>query len=155
MDRTTASTIATSLIHSKIDYCNSQSSCYSNPSSSASSQLCCPLRHPNSKISSYHSCSEITSLAFNKSENSIKSSQSHSQISKNWSPTLSPVSSLVYTSPFYSVFVESSLITLNRPSVTSALKISIRSFYHFAPVLWNSLPSHSTSSPTSGSGWHP
>ena len=53
----------------------------------------------------------------------------------------------------------SSLITLNRPSVTSGLKISNRSFYHFAPVLWNSLPSHlrhtahhSTSSPTSDSG---
>jgi hypothetical protein len=36
----------------------------------------------------------------------------------------------------------SSLNTLNRPSVTSGLKISNRSFYHFAPVLWNSLPSH-------------
>ena len=53
----------------------------------------------------------------------------------------------------------SSLITLNRTSVTSGLQISNRIFYHFAPVLWNSLPSHLrytahhfTSSPTSDSG---
>jgi hypothetical protein len=44
-------------------------------------------------------------------------------------------------------------VALNRPSVTSRLKIPNRSFYHFGPVLWNSLPSshaaqHSTSSPT-------
>jgi len=36
----------------------------------------------------------------------------------------------------------SSLITLNRPSFTSRLKIANRSFYHSAPVLWNNLPSH-------------
>jgi hypothetical protein len=111
--------------------------CYSNQSSSASSQLC----FPNSKISSYHSYSEISSLASNKSENSIQSSLSHSYISKNWSPILSPISSLIHTSSFYSAR-SSSLITLNRPSVTSGHEISNRSFYHFALVLWNSLPSH-------------
>ena len=38
---------------------------------------------------SHHSHSEkyeVTSLAYNKSENSIQSSLSHSQISSNWSP---------------------------------------------------------------------
>jgi hypothetical protein len=47
----------------------------------------------------------------------------------------------------------SSLVTLNRPSNNSRLKITNRSFYHTAPALWNSLPpdlrhfsSHSTSS---------
>ena len=53
----------------------------------------------------------------------------------------------------------SSLITLNRPAVTSGLKMSNRSFFHSALVLWNSLPSHlrhsahhsTSSSPTSGS----
>jgi len=34
------------------------------------------------------------------------------------------------------------LITLSRPSLTSRLKIANRSFYHYAPVLWNNLPSH-------------
>ena len=36
----------------------------------------------------------------------------------------------------------SSLITLNRPSVTSGLKISNKSLFHSAPVLWNTLPAH-------------
>jgi len=36
----------------------------------------------------------------------------------------------------------SSLITLSRPSLTSRLKISNRSFYRSTPVLWNNLPSH-------------
>jgi len=35
----------------------------------------------------------------------------------------------------------SSPITLSRPSLTSCLKIANRSYYHSAPVLWNSLPS--------------
>jgi len=35
-----------------------------------------------------------------------------------------------------------SLITLSRLSLTSRLKISNRSYYHSAPVLWNNLPSH-------------
>ena len=71
---------------------------------------------------------------------------------------LSYLRSLLSSTPRRST-CSSSLITLNRPSVTSGLKISNRSFYHFAPVLWNSLPSHlphtahhSTSSPTSDSG---
>ena len=34
----------------------------------------------------------------------------------------------------------SSLITLNRPSNCSRLKITDRSFYHSAPALWNTLP---------------
>ena len=33
----------------------------------------------------------------------------------------------------------SSLVTLNRPSNNSRLKITNRSFYHTAPALWNSL----------------
>ena len=52
----------------------------------------------------------------------------------------------------------SSLITLNRPSVPSGQKMSNRSFFHSAPVLCNSLPSHlrhsahhsTSSSPTYG-----
>jgi len=36
----------------------------------------------------------------------------------------------------------SSLITLSRPSPTSRLKIANSSFYNYAPVVWNNLPSH-------------
>jgi len=46
----------------------------------------------------------------------------------------------------------SSPFTLNRPSLTSRLKIANRSHYHSAPVLWNNLPNdhvahHVTPSP--------
>jgi len=34
----------------------------------------------------------------------------------------------------------SDIITLQRPSVRSRLKVTDRSFIHHAPVLWNSLP---------------
>jgi len=44
--------------------------------------------------------------------------------------------------PFTSLYSSSSAITLSRPSLTSRLKIANRYVYHFAPVLWNNLPSH-------------
>jgi len=49
-DQTTACTIATSLIHSKIDYCNcsTQSTCDTNESSSTCPELCCSCCHQNS-----------------------------------------------------------------------------------------------------------
>ena len=34
----------------------------------------------------------------------------------------------------------SDTVTLQRPSVRSRLKLTDRSFTHYAPVLWNSLP---------------
>ena len=36
--------------------------------------------------------------------------------------------------------LSSDIITLQRPSVRSRLKVTDRSFTHHAPVLWNSLP---------------
>ena len=39
--------------------------------------------HSNSKISSYHSYSQTSLLAYNKSENSLQGSLSHSQVSQN------------------------------------------------------------------------
>jgi len=49
IDQTTACTIATSLIHSKIDYCNSLlSTCNTNESSSTYTELCCSCCHQNS-----------------------------------------------------------------------------------------------------------
>ena len=60
--------------------------------SSTCSQFYCPCHHPNSKISLYHSYSEISSYAHNKSDNSIQGSMSNSQnFSKNWSSCLSPL----------------------------------------------------------------
>jgi hypothetical protein len=88
-----------------------------------------------------------------KSENLIRSSLSHLQISKKTGHP-SYIRSLLSSPPHRSTR-SSDLITLNR---TSCLKLSNRSFYQSAPVLWNCLPSHlrhaaqnSTSSPTSDS----
>jgi len=44
--------------------------------------------------------------------------------------------------PLHRCTLSSSLITLSRPSLTSRLKIAIRSYFRAAPVLWNNLPSH-------------
>jgi len=56
--------------------------------------------------------------------------------------------------PSHRSTLSSSPITLSSPSLTSRLQIANRSFYHSAPVLWNSLPSdlshvayHDVSSP--------
>src|SRR5664279_3736718 len=52
----------------------------------------------------------------------------------------------------------SSVVILRRPTVTSHLKITNRSFFHHAPILWNNLPvemrhtsssTHSNNMPTS------
>ena len=63
------STIATSIVHSKLDYCNSlyynlpQSQMKKTPEHPELSCSCC---HQNAKIFSHHSCSEISTLAENK-----------------------------------------------------------------------------------------
>jgi len=41
---------------------------------------------------------------------------------------------------YNSTTCSSDIITLQRPSVRSRLKVTDRSFTHYAPVLWNSLP---------------
>ena len=69
LDFKTASTIATSIVHSKLYYCNSlyynlpQSQIKKNPEHPDLSCSCC---YQNAKIFSYHSCSEISTLAENK-----------------------------------------------------------------------------------------
>ena len=101
---TAASTIATSLIHSKIGYCNCL--LLNLPATQITVfnlfSILLPVRHSNSKISSYHSYSQISSLAYIKSVNSIQCFLSHSQISQNWSSFLTPLSSLA---PFTSLHI--------------------------------------------------
>ena len=109
--------------------------------------------HPTSKISSYHSYSQISSLTYNKSlRSNTRFSVSNHKSLKTGHP------SYLSLTPHRSTR-SSSIITLNRPSVTSGLKMSNRSFFHSEPVLWNSLSPHlrhsahhsTSSSPTSGS----
>ena len=83
LDHKTACTIATSLIHSKLDYCNSL---YLNISNQQLNRLqlvlnsatsCC---HKNSKIPSHYSSSQITSLAQNYATHTIQNSFSNLQV---------------------------------------------------------------------------
>ncbi len=88
----------------------------------------------NSKISSYHSYFQITSLAYNKSDNSILYKVlclTHKSL-KTGHP--SDLRSLLCSRSHLIVLLDrsSSLITLNRPAVYSSLKMSNRSFFHSA-----------------------
>ena len=59
LDFKTASTIATSIVHSKLDYCNSLY--YDLPQSQIKKtpELSCSCCHQNAKIFSHHFCSEM------------------------------------------------------------------------------------------------
>ena len=63
----------------------------------------------------------------------------------------SSILDLLKIQPTYSTR-SSAVVTLQRPSNPSRLKITDKSFYHPAPALWNSLPQHlhalSSASPT-------
>ena len=65
-------------------------------------------------------------------EFSTKFSLSHTSLSKL-------VNLVIYAHFFHSHLIVS-FVTLNRPSNSSRLKITNRSFYHSAPALWNTLP---------------
>ena len=64
---------------------------------------------------------------------------------------LSSILDLLKIQPTHSTR-SSTVVTLQRPSNPSRLKITDRFFYHQAPALWNSLPQHlralSSTSPT-------
>ena len=100
---------------------------YSNNSSPICSLFCCLCRHPNSKISSYHSThSEITLLTNNESKSSIQSScPTHNCIKTGHQSGLHSI--LSFTIQCFTR--SSSLITRNRSSVTSGLKMSNWSFF--------------------------
>ena len=142
LDHKTACTIATSLIHSKLDYCNSLYLNISNQQlvrPSTRSQLCCSCCHKNSKIPSHYSSSQITSLAQNYATHTIQNSFTNLQITSVQQTFLH--SDLLTIQPTRSTR-SSAVVTLQRPSNPSRLKISDRSFYFQAPALWNALPHH-------------
>jgi hypothetical protein len=158
LDHTTASTIATSLIHSKIDYCNSLLLNLPATQINRLQLLLNSAARAVTRTPKFHHITPILKslhwLAINQRIQYKVLCLTHKSL-KTGHPSY--LRSLLSSTPRRSTR-SSSLITLNRPSVTSGLKMSNRSFYHFAPVLWNSLPSHlrhaaqhSTSSPTPGS----
>ena len=140
LDLHTSKTIATSLIHSRLDYCNSL---FLNLPSSQLNRLQLILNsaaRATTKTPKFHHISPaLKSLHWLKINQRID----YKIISLTYKL-------LQYQQPkyLYSLLVvntsvntrSSSVLTLFRPPNKSRLKITDRSFAHHAPVLWNNLP---------------
>jgi len=140
IDYFTALTIATSLIHSKIDYCNSL---FLNLPSSQTSRLQLILNSAARAVTNTSKYSHITpilkSLHWLKIEERIQYkvlSLVYKTLSLNQPPYLRSLLTLKTSRPTRS----STVITLLRPPTSSRLKLTNRSFFHTSPSLWNSLP---------------
>ena len=140
LDLKTASTIATAIIHSKLDYCNSLylnlPACHikrlqliQNAAARATVN-CSRYHHITPILKSLHWLKvpqriqyKVLSITY-----SVLQSQQPSYLHRllSFEPTRCTRSSDV--------------VTLNRPSNPSRLKITDRSFYYHVPTLWNSLP---------------
>jgi len=124
IDQTTACTIATTLIHSKIDYCklySTQFTCYTNQSSSTCPELCCSCCHQTSKF--HHITPILKSLHRLKINETNIGSLSHTYKSlKTGLPSY--LRSLL---SFPSLCPLPSLINLSHPFLTSRLKFANRS----------------------------
>jgi len=142
IDHATACTIATSLIHSKIDFCNSLLLNLPTTQTNRLQLILNSAARAVTKTPKFHHITPILKslhwLTINQRINYKVISLTHKSL-KTGHPTY--LRSLLSFTPHRSTR-SASVVTLNRPSVTSGLKISSRSFYHFAPVLWNSLPPH-------------
>jgi hypothetical protein len=140
IDHTTACTIATSLIHSKIDYCNSLLLDLPATQTNRLQLVLNSAARAVTKTPKFHHITPILkSLHWLKINERIQYKVLSLTYKSLQTGYPSYLRSLLSFTPHRSTR-SSSLITLNRPSHTSRLKISNRSFYHSAPVLWNSLP---------------
>ena len=142
IDRSTACTIATSLVHSKVDYCNSL---FLNLPSSQTNRLQLILNAAARAVTKtpklHHISPTLKSLHWLKINQRIQYkilSLTHKTLHSGRPSYLRSLLNLKQSRFTRS----SSLITLARPSNPSRLKITSRSFYHAAPALWNSLPAN-------------
>jgi hypothetical protein len=140
LDYTTAQTIATSLIHSKVDYCNSL---FLNLPRDQLERLQLILNSAARAVSRTPRFSHISPVL--KSLHWLKIDQRihYKVLSITYKTLQSHKPSYLYNLlniQSHTSTRSSASITLKRPSVTSRLKIMDRSFTHHAPVLWNSLP---------------
>lgn len=148
LHHSTACTIATSLIHSKLDYCNSlflnlptqsinRLQLIQNSAARAVSKIP-KFHHITPILKSLHWLKITQRIQFKVLSLTYKSLQNCQPSSiRNLLTLQSPRSTR-----------SSSLITLQRPSNPSRLKIIDRSFYYSAPALWNHLPIHLRSKTT-------
>ena len=135
-----AHTIATSLIHSKLDYCNSL---FLNLPQSQLNRLQLILNSTARAVSNTPKFSHITpvlkSLHWLKIEQRIQYmviSITYKTLQSNKPAYLKDLLHIQRHRNTRS----SDAVTLQRPSVCSRLKLTDRSSTHHAPILWNSLP---------------
>ena len=140
IDQTTACTIATSLVHSKIDYCNSL---LLNLPATQTNRLQLVLNSAARAVTKTPKFHHITPILKSLHWLKINERIQYKVLSLTYKSLQtghpSYLRSLLSFTPNRSTR-SSSLITLNRPTNTSRLKILNRSFSHSAPVLCNNLP---------------
>ena len=140
LDQTTARNIATALIHSKLDYCNSL---FLNLPANQLDRLQLVLNSAARAVTNTPKFHHITPIL--KSLHWLKISERihYKILSITYKCLLSDKPAYLrnlLTVQSTSTTRSSSVITLKRPYNPSHLKVSDRSFYHSAPALWNSLP---------------
>jgi hypothetical protein len=140
LDHTTAHTIATSLIHFKLDYCNSL---FLNLPQSQLNRLQLILNASARAVSKSpkfcHINPHLKSLHWLKIQQRIEYKILSITYKTLQSGRPSYLHSLL-TVQSNRATRSSDIITQPRPSVRSRLKVTDRSFTHLAPVFWNSLP---------------
>jgi len=142
LDSTTACTIATSIVHSKLDYCNSLYYNLSKKSQITRLQLIqiCPAHAVVKAPKSCHITPVLHSLHWLKIPERIEY--------KFLSPTYKVLTTTQPPYLHHLISVQpprntrcSSLVTLARPPTSSSLRITDWSFRYASPCLWNQLPS--------------
>ena len=130
----------TSLIHSKVDYCNSL---LLNLPATQTNRLQLVLNSAARAVTKTPKFHHITPILKSLHWLKINERIQYKVLSLTYKSlqTGKPcyLRSLLSFTPNRSTR-SSSLVTLNRPSNCSRLKITNRSFYHSAPALWNTLP---------------
>ena len=137
----TAATIATSIVHSKLDYCNALF--YSLPSSQINRLQCIQnalARAVTMTPKFHHITPALKSLHWLKIRERIKYKliSLTSKIIHTHEPSY--LSKMIHIQNNSWSTRSSQSLTLTRPEITSSSKICNRSFTYAAPQIWNSLP---------------
>ena len=137
LDFKTTSTIATSIVHSKLDYCNSLY--YNLPQSQIKTQI---IQNSLARaVTRTPKSSDITSALKSLHWLKINERTKYKFLSLTYQvlTTHQHLYDLIFVQPCHNTR-SSSMVTRARPPTRSSLKIINRSFRYDAPCLWNELP---------------